>query len=360
MAYSGNGAGTQADPYQVTTIEQLLECFDIYNNMMPDSTGNILLYCKLMNDLNFNDSPKYWDCPSNLFYAANMQSSSNRSSCIIYIDGNGYGIYNLYCYNKIGIFDFYFNDAYGNQIVMQNLIFEAIAIHTSDNCSLFMDYNNSTPTYNSGIRLINCDLRIKYYSYASPNGCHLFGKSAQFTNCILNIDIVLNTQGYTQYLYGSLMHNNSNDISSNNTYRNMYNEWKIRVIMVSEPTGNTGDSGAYNKLHLFLGTAHLFSSFFIELLAMKGNGWQICTSNPEYNTPMGIMNCYFVIKNITTVSPYKAKLRIGAVKNGVNFYDATADNIADNSTGGGSLLALTTAQCKDAEYLESQGFIIAK
>ena len=361
MSYSGNGAGTQADPYQVTTIEQLLECFDIYNHI-TSSYDDIYLYCKLMNDLDFNDNPKYWDCPSNLFYAANMQpGGSGNKSHIIYIDGNGYGIYNLYCYNKINIFNIYYysNESKFNSIVMQNLIFEAIAIHTSDSCSLFKSNTGAVYYNDCGIRLINCDLRIKYYSYASPISCYLFGTSTQFTNCILNIDIVLNTQGYTQYLHGSLL-NGSNDISSNNKYCNMYNEWKIRVIMVSEPTGQSGDSGAYNKLHLFLGTAHLFSSFFIELLAMKGNAWQVCTSNPEYNNPMSIMNCYFVIKNITTLSPYKAKLRIGAIKNGVNFYDATADNIADGSTGGGSLLALTTEQCKDAEYLESQGFIIAK
>lgn len=353
MAYSGNGTGTQADPYQVTTIEQLLECFDIYNNI--DSYNNVYVYCKLMNDLNFNDNPKYWDCPSNLFYAANLTRIGDADH-IIYIDGNGYGIYNLYCYNKQDIFNFYCDSqGVGNQIVIQNLIFEAIAIHTSDNCSLFVGYYNRSLYYDSGIRLINCDLRIKYYSYWYQNQKYLLGNATQFTNCILNIDIVLNTQGYTQYIWANLL-SSSNDISSNNKYRNMYNEWKIRVIMVSEPPSTN-----YNRLILFVGTAHLFSSFFIELLAMKGNAWQICTSNPDYTSPMSIMNCYFVVKHITSLSSYKATPIIGANKSGVNFYDATlVDNIVDSSTGGGSLLALTTEQCKDAEYLESQGFIIAK
>jgi hypothetical protein len=358
MAYSGNGTGTQADPYQVTTIDQLLECFNIYNNMSESENG-IYVYCKLMNDLDFNDNPKYWDCPSNLFYA-NNRTRLLGGEHIIYIDGNGYGIYNLYCYNKQDIFNFYCDSqGVSNQIVIQNLIFEAIAIHTSDNCSLFVAYYNQSLYYDSRIRLINCDLRIKYYSYWYQNEKYLLGNATQFTNCILNIDIVLNTQGYTQYSWANLLSinvGNGSDISSNNKYRNMYNEWKIRVIMVSEPPSTN-----YNQLILFKGTAHLFSSFFIELLAMKGNGWQICTSNPDYNQLMSIMNCYFVIKHITTLSSYKATPRIGGFKNGVNFYDNTlADNIADNSTGGGSLLALTTEQCKDAEYLESQGFIIAK
>ena len=355
MTYSGNGAGTQADPYQVTTIEQLLECFDIYNHI-TSSYDDIYLYCKLMNDLDFNDDPKYWDCPSSLFYAANNTSGgSNTKSHIIYIDGNGYGIYNLYCYNKSNIFNIYVygNESKSNNIVIQNLIFEAIAIHTSNSCSLFKSENNNYTYQNSGIRLINCDLRIKYYSYAfTGDGEHLLGAFTQFTNCILNIDIVINTDGYN-YSSGALLRGSS-DISDNNAaYRNMYNEWKIRVIMISEPRSG------YDSFNWFNGTAHLFSSFFVELLAMKGNSWKICTARDANR--MSIMNCYFVVKHITTLSPYKATPMIFAVKSGVNFYDATlSDNIVDSSTGGGSLLALTTEQCKDAEYLESQGFIIAK
>jgi hypothetical protein len=353
MAYSGNGTGTQDDPYQVTTIEQLLECFKIYNETIMG--GVIHVYCKLMNDLDFNDNPQYWDCPSNLFYANNTSGATDNDAHIIYIDGDGYGIYNLYCYNKSEIFNVYADyRSHQNQIVMRNLIFEAIAVHTSDRCTLFTSAAGNQ--YNSGIRFISCDLRIKYYSYTvNSNSEFLLGNVTQFTNCILNIDIILNTQGYTaSNCYGSLL-TAGDDISSSNFYRNMYNEWKIKVIMISEPYR---DDPNYNVFSFFNYTAHLFSSFFIELLAMKGNGWQIFTARGHY---MRIMNCYFVIKNIMTSSSYKATPIISVSKNGVNFYDnTTADNIVDGSSGDGTLLALTTAQCKDAEYLEQQGFIIAK
>lgn len=349
-AYSGNGTGTQDDPYQVTTIEQLLECFKIYNETIMG--GVIHVYCKLMNDLDFNDNPQYWDCPSNLFYANNTSGATDNDAHIIYIDGDGYGIYNLYCYNKSEIFNVYADyRSHQNQIVMRNLIFEAIAVHTSDRCTLFTSAAGNQ--YNSGIRFISCDLRIKYYSYTvnSPNE-FLLGNVTQFTNCILNIDIILNTQGYSYSGSSNLLATDSN-ISSSNFYRNMYNEWKIRVIMVSEPPSNS------NSFLFFTNTAHLFSSFFIELLAMKGNGWYINIS--PRGGRAGIMNCYFVIKNIMTSSSYKATPVIAAICNGVNFYDnTTADNIKTDLSGGGTLLALTTAQCKDAEYLEQQGFIIAK
>jgi hypothetical protein len=352
MAYSGNGTGIQTDPYQVTTIEQLIECFDIYNKI--DMGGFIHVYCKLMNDLDFNNSPQYWDCPSSLFYANNNVYYGMDDGHIIYIDGNGFGIYNLYCFNKAHIFNFHMsNKSITNQIIMSNLTLEAIMIKSSnsDRCSLFAS-SNSVSYYNSGIRVNNCDLRIKYYDYALHNDDEfLLGTNTQFTNCILNIDIVLNTQGYSKY-YGNLL-TNSEDISSGNRFRNFYNEWKIRVIMVSEPSSD------YNNYSMFDRTAHLFSSFFIELIAMKGNSWKIHTSYGSNR--MSIVNCYFVIKNIMTSSSYKATPIIYVAKNGVNFYDATiADNIVDSSAGGGSLLALTTAQCKDAEYLEQQGFIIAK
>ena len=354
MAYSGNGTGTQADPYQVTTIEQLLECFSIYNSITSHNTY-IYVYCKLMNDLDFNDTPQYWDCPSYLFYANNASTYTENNAHIIYIDGNGYGIYNLYCYNKTDIFSLFSDGrSHQNQIVMQNLIFEAIAVHTSDHCTLFT--STAGNYYNSGIRFISCDLRIKYYSYAvNANTDFLLGNVTQFTNCILNIDIILNTQGYTaSNCYGSLL-TSSQSIGTNNPYRNMYNEWKIKVIMVSEPYR---DDSNYNVFSFFDSTAHLFSSFFIELLAMKGNGWQIFTARGNH---MSIMNCYFVIKNIMTSSSYKATPTISVSKNGINFYDnTTADNIVDGSIGDGTLLALTTEQCKDAEYLEQQGFIIAK
>ena len=67
-----------------------------------------------------------------------------------------------------------------------------------------------------------------------------------------------------------------------------------------------------------------------------------------------INNCYFVVKNTSTT--YKASLLFNSsfIKNGINFYDSQlADGqITDQSGGSGELLALTTAQCKDAEYLE--------
>lgn len=341
MAYSSQGTGTSADPYQVTTIEQLVECFSIYNNISI-SGGKILVYCKLMNDLNFNDS-QYWDCPQDLFKANNTSSNTNSGDHAIYIDGNGYGIYNLYCYNKNGIFSTPCSgSAYHNQIVISNCILECIVIK-SKTYSCLIRYNATH--YNSGVKFKNCDLRIKYYRYGNDAyDENLLGCSV-FTNCIINIDIILNADGFSNYGY-SLLESES-DINS--SYANYYNEWNIRVLMIQDPS-NAKTFGMFNI------SPHQFSSFFIELIAMKGNNWTITTASPS------IFNCYFVIKNTLTSGSYKAKQVIGATKYGINFYDAdVADStITDSTSGNGALLALTTAQCKNAEYLEQQGFIIAQ
>ena len=82
MAYSGQGQGTSNDPYQVTTLYQLLEVFEIYNASTAIATQ---VYCKLMNDIDFNDYQEYWSVPNELFCANNRQSDSYNRSRFIYI-----------------------------------------------------------------------------------------------------------------------------------------------------------------------------------------------------------------------------------------------------------------------------------
>lgn len=359
MAYSGNGTGTQSDPYQVTTIEQLVECFEIYNHTGGDRM-DILVYCKLMNDLDFNDSPQYWDCPAGLFTANNTYYNITGGHHI-YIDGNGFGIYNLYNFNKAGIFNTTSisngDINYGNRIYISNCVLEAIVIYsTGGKTNLTFESNDF---YDSGVFFDNCDLRIKLYKYSSEQYSSLFVLT-RFNNCILNIDIVINKQGFNGYTDGrtTILSNNKNVrafVDDSNKFRNFYNEWNIRIIFVSDAPYSDDTTS------LFEYTCHFFSSFFIEMVAAKDNfvnKIKITSDRCETN----INNCYFVVKNTGTT--YKASLVLNdrLLKNGVNFYDSQlADGqITDISRGSGVLLALTTAQCKDAEYLEQQGFIIAK
>ena len=353
MAYSGNGTGTQADPYQVTTIEQLVECFDIYNKT-DASRRDLHMYCKLMNDLDFNNSPQYWDCPAELFGAKNMSYMTSNDHWV-YIDGNGFGIYNLYNFNKAGIFTTTSSGSgWSNSIYINNCVLEVVVINsTGDRTNLA--YENSS-TYRGGIFFNNCDLRIKLYKYSGDTQYSSLFRFTRFNNCILNIDIVINKQGFVGNPNSrtTILASREN-IDNSNYFRNFYNEWNIRIIFVSD--ANTSS----NTASLFESTCHFFSSFFIEMIAVKDNFVNKVLFTSDTNGT-NINNCYFVVKNTNTT--YKASLLLPsrAYKNGVNFYDSQlADGqITDNSGGSGELLALTTAQCKDAEYLEQQGFIIAK
>lgn len=365
MAYSGNGAGTQANPYQVTTITQLVECFDIYNNISAADHAEIYVYCKLMNDLDFNDTPQYWDCPKGLFTANNHSYSTYRNHGI-YIDGNGYGIYNMYVFNKIGIFNVgYSSSAIGNFISISNCVIEAIVIYSVSHTSLTTVHDasntnnvSSSVGYDSGTQFNNCDLRIKLYRYRGENSYSSLFYYSKLTNCIINIDVVVNIDGFVSNVNSRSAIGASN-ASTTGFYRNFYNEWNIRLILVSP-------SPPSNKLSLFEAFSSAFSSFFIEMIPVRDNfenKIQIAPDGSGTGYEVNLENCYIVLKN--TNNTYKANLTINnkVICYGVNFYDSQLSNgyLIDNSIKSkGEMLALTTAQCKNAEYLEQQGFIIAR
>lgn len=353
MAYSGLGTGTQADPYQVTTLYQLLEVFDIYNNEEGVSGQALDVYCKLMNDIDFNDYPEYWDCPENMFYANNRRKLAHQDIWnSIHINGNNHGMYNIYTFNKINVFGFYSSgSSEQNHILISNCIIEAVVLYTIEaRFGSFIATNTGTysSSYNSGVFFDNCDMRIKYYRYASSTSYSKLFNYTRFRNCIINIDLIVNADAYNgnsnsrEAILASLN-------SDTSYYAQYYNEWNIKVIALA---GNLNYAIA-----LFGGNAHFFSSFFIEFLAKADNCKFTFNSNGGQDR---INNCYLVVTNKHTT--YKATMTFNFIKNGVNFYDNQVNSgyITDSSTGNGQLYALTTSQCKDAEYLESVGFIIAR
>lgn len=351
MAYSGQGQGTSNDPYQVTTLYQLLEVFEIYN---ASTITAAQVYCKLMNDIDFNDYQEYWSVPNELFYANNRQTGTTARNRFIYIDGNGHGLYNMYCYNNTSVFKcFADNSSHHNDIIIKNIIIEAIYIMSVSN-SGGSDadkhrFCSSNSPYSSAVHFINSDIRLKLYAYTTPNQYSTMFYMSYFTNCIINIDIICNSTAYSSNNTGFDIIQQSSVSSGNDTdYSNYYNEWNIRIlgIMETEPT---------NILYL-LASDHKFSSFFIEMVGIKSNIGRINISAKSY-----FSNCYFVVKNNN--STYTGTMNFDYFVTGINFYDKDIianNHIVDTHSGTGSLLALTTAQCKNAEYLEQQGFIIAR
>ena len=358
MAYSGLGTGTQVDPYQVTTLYQLLECFEIYNSE-PGVSGQALdVYCKLMNDIDFNDYPEYWDCPENMFYANNRRKLAHQDIWnSIHINGNNHGIYNIYTFNKINVFGFYSSgSSEQNHILISNCIIEAVVLYTITTNGVFGSFiaTNTgaySTSYNSGVYFDNCDMRIKYYRYASVTSYSKLFNFTRFRNCIINIDLIVNGDTYAA-------NNTSREaiLATYNTetsyYAHYYNEWNIKVIALA---GNQ-----YYSIALFGGNMHYFSSFFIEFLAKANYCDFAFNSSGSSDNANGINNCYLVITNKHTT--YKSNITLNFKKYGINFYDSQVNPgyITDSSSGNGQLYSLTTNQCKDAEYLESIGFIIAR
>lgn len=364
MAYSGQGTGTENDPYQITTLDQMIECFDVYSNTTkPSSDQPVHVYCKLMNDIDFNNYPDYWQCREHMFYANNREylAYSDRHH-FIQIDGNNHGLYNIYCYNVKNVFHTYCDSsAHQNRILLKNMTLEVLDIFDVNEIGRGNVFNGSAGDsaasyYDSGIFFTNCDLRIKYYPYKCRDHHHLF-RMVGFTNCILNIDIIANSDSFSGNSNSRclILESNSSILSTNNAYNNYYNEWKIRVIMINR----TSISSSY-ELGFFENTTHAFSSFFIEMVAMFDNSQNVYLTAETYTSSFS--NCYFVVKNMNTTNKAKFSFQ-KLIKIGVNFYDASVIDAANidvsQISGNGELLALTTEQCKSATFLEQQGFIIA-
>lgn len=369
MAYSGQGSGTQADPYQVTTIPQLLEVVDIYNNTTLENGNEVHVFCKIMNDIDFNNYPDFWSLPSQWIYLNNMTYlTASSGHHYLQIDGNGHAFYNMYCYNAQKVICCN-SDGSGhqNRLIINNLTMEIVDIVDTMQSNTYFGnifaarYTSSDtttfPGYQSVILFNNCDLRIKYYRYADNSGYSYIFKYCSLKNCVINIDIIVNESSFVSNVNsrGFIQYNNADNSTTYEYLANAYNEWNIKIICV-----NTTVISSSKAITLFGNVLHRFSSFFIEMLALYDDSQLIGFSENDAQRKTYISNCYFVVKNSRT---NKAKFRLDRTTCvGVNFYDSdiiTSSEIDITTNVVGQINGYTTAQCKDAEFLEQQGFIIA-
>lgn len=349
MAYSGNGAGTIDDPYQVTTIPQLREAMALSKTITDPK-----LYIKIMNDLDFNDYPEYWECPERMFvnYKPDAINSTEDHLVQTIIDGNNKGIYNIFCLDNFSVFETPGSSGRSDQceLVIKNLIIETVLVKSTNLPKPNLFFCPGT-AYSNGIYLQNCDIRIKYYYYMCNNdgeGGKLFTHTI-LKNCIINIAIINNKDGYSSRGLEYIILNSYNVIQAAQL-KSCYNEWNIKFIYISKV-----GYGRNTYSNLINYSFHCFSSFFMEFISiqpeLEDNSVMVNISSRNATFD----NCYFVVKE---TGGEKFRLANYGVMNGVNFYDKEiSNNRVDYNDS--SILALTTAQCKDASYLESQGFIIA-
>ncbi len=333
-----NGTGTQADPYQVTTVEEFV---NVINNL-----GNSNSYAKLMNDIDFNNSD-YINLDNTL-----------RWKCK-YFDGQNHKISNIYtdkgcCFNA---------DSAAYELFIENLIIEAVVLNYDTNfCCLFITPNAYSTTFN------NCDFRVKINDNNKTTSKFIARGGATnlrctyFNNCIFNIDQYVNT-GNNKYLFTSIWER---------FYFN-YCEFNINLINLSttfldyETTDGTSSTLFYNSASGY-GYTLKFCALFINIYNNIETGQdkvliQLNNMDDAGSSTNGFQcyNSYIIIQSKGKY-PTLVGITAGVTCTGTCFYDKDISGplvYGDPSSHVTNLYGLTTAQCKDPEYLESIGFFIA-
>lgn len=140
MAFSGSGAGTSGDPYQITTIEQL--------NEMRDSLSS---FYKLMNDLDFNDDASYSNSSNKSTYTTGAGWVPVGTSATAFsggLDGDGHTIDNLFIV-RTSDYTGFFGNVQGNSLVIKDLYLTNINISGRGYCGgLFGNGGSSSNTGN--------------------------------------------------------------------------------------------------------------------------------------------------------------------------------------------------------------------
>lgn len=329
-----NGTGTQADPYQITTVEELVSVV---------TKNDITVYAKLMNDIDFNNSD-YINLDSMVFRLKEF-------------DGQNHKISNIYT-DKGTCFEF--GISYNTQVI-KNVIIEAVVInYTNDYCCLFKHIGDYSCEFN------NCDFRVKLNNNnKNVNGmfiCKTLNSNKNFTfnNCIFNIDT---------YLYDNVPRSIMGDVTNKSyvSYYFNYCEFNLNLISMCtiDHTVATGSSSA-DFYSLFPGTntgvkmEFKFCPIFINIYNLGKDECILAQIYGQYGA-FNLYNSYIIIQS-------KGKYPNATIKmanitcTATCFYDKELSGnfiFDESSLAIDNLYGLTTAQCKDPAYLESIGFFIA-
>ena len=327
---STTGTGTQSDPYIVDNTDDFVEAI-----AKPEA------YVKLKNDINFNVG-NYYDITSPI----NIKCRE--------LDGCGYKLDNILSTLCCNLFTHY-NSTTGTDYknldtnTIKNLCIEIFVLpYTSNAISdtyLFLQKSNK---YNN-LLFLNCDFRIKgngnnstTFNIFGTTGSRSNGTSRiSFRNCIFNIE--MNNSSRYNFTH-------SNGAENSETYF-----YKCMINLKYNSTGGTifgnfddltEDCGIYilnNSSSIFINNSDGCAMYNSYIVYKSNNNSKIyLTSANEYNTPSFKSKCFYD-KEISNGLIYERIWRSNDVALG------TYTN----------LLALTTEQCKDAAYLNSQGFAIS-
>jgi hypothetical protein len=290
------GTGTQLDPYQITTVAEF--------RSMNDSTA----YFKLMNDLDVNDSE--W-----------ATGWTEVTIAFKELDGDGHEIRNIN--QSGGSYAIYYDVKYQGSSKIKNVSFTNVTLNGVANFMYFSGTDNITG--NRVWTLDGVSLSIACNNVTSIfNSDNINFHTINITNSAMTISGRLQTIGVVKAItvINNLMINLDNAIfySTNN----------------SHILGTASTSNRFNKIAI-LGTAsfdHAKTSWF------------------QYGYANQVFSCYIAVKIIGTIKP----TYFSDTPASVCFYDA--DLYGGSMTSKTKLHALTTAQCKNKDYLNSIGFVV--
>jgi hypothetical protein len=346
------GTGTKADPLIVHTIEELYDACRYTNPDVSFDDSNKIGYIEVANDLDFNDAPDFKQCP-NSFITPNIHlggSDNNKVS----IDFKGHTLSNLYGFDMggsvIGV-------RTAHHIRLKNAIIEAVLIDFTKYSSMAIGIGDYTtyPIFD------NCDFRIKYYIYSTYSYSSSIFDKIRMLNCVVNIDIFYTSNSYIGegvkfYPFRGVPSSGSSTDFLDKIYRVwLYNEFNIRFIYI----GTSNWSG--DTIAIFEGAEDsiTFSSIFVTSIANAANPANIEMTSTRRKT---FTNCFFIMRNMNQSHKSAFYHNTGGTCSvgGVNFYDnEVCDTIDFSSVTEGTMLSLSTADCKNAAFLENKGFVIA-
>ena len=314
-----NGEGTKASPYEVTTVAEFYEAVVDHKSECP--------YVKLMNDIDFNDYD-YWNL-------------KKTEISFTEFDGQNHVIKNIFFKDIDKLF--YISTTYNISKTLKNTIFEVIKFDSATS-SCFIDFMS----FSAENFIVNCEFRAKMFSYkASSNPLIRAGNNWRILNCVFNID----------YYDGGYANNSIIQVSPNNSYNPYMDNCEVNINLYIHKN-TTVDTA----IQIFNGGGNYIGYF--RNIALFINTY--CSSSTSAR-PVYIFNNGNA-SNISVVLQNKGELNLNRFYfltnsshnylEGINIYDKDVLGTTVQSTKNSNLMALTTEQMKDPEYLNSIGFPI--
>lgn len=318
------GDGTQASPYEVTTVAEFYEAVADHKSESP--------YVKLMNDIDFNDY-NYW----------NLKSTEINFT---EFDGQNHVIKNIFFKDIDRLF--YISTTYNISRTLKNTIFEVIKFDSTD-YSCFIDFN----PFKVENFIVNCEFRAKMFSYkSSARPLIMIYNNWRVLNCVFNIDYY--DGGYANI--GIIQAYSVNNTANVNPY---IDNCEVNInLYIYKDTGGTSASA----IKIFNGDTN--STFYAGIFRNIALFINTYCSSQTLKRPIYIFNGG-IVSNISVVLQNKGELDLysfyyifNSSLEGVNIYDKDILGSTTLAQSNSNLKALTTEQMKDPEYLKSIGFPI--